>query len=69
MKTIFKTKRVSEILDEIEDYTEVNKNDIPSIFNAESFEKELTDEDIETKINKHLNKLGYTYENYKWIKN
>jgi hypothetical protein len=60
--------RVSQILNEVEDYSEINKNDIPKNFNAESFEKRLTDEEIETKINKHLIRLGYVYKNYKWIK-
>ena len=62
--------RMFEILDEVEDYSEVNKNDIPKILAQESFEKGLDDDEIQTKINKHLIKLGYNYDSneYTWKK-
>jgi hypothetical protein len=65
-----RNRRVLEILDEVTDYEDIDKKDIPKIFTAESFEKGLDDDEIQTKINKHLIRLGYTYDydNYKWVK-
>jgi len=65
-----RSRRVSELLDEVTDYSDINKSDIPKIFNAETFEKGLDDDEIITKINKHLIHLGYTYDSkeYKWVK-
>jgi hypothetical protein len=63
-------KRVYELLDEVTDYSQVNKKDIPKSFADEAYEKELDDDEIQTKINKHLISIGYEYDsnNYLWVK-
>ena len=63
-------KRVSQILANVTDYEQLNGTDIKSLkkHNDVCFEKQLSDAEIETKINKHLIELGYSYKNYMWIK-
>ena len=63
-----KKNRVNELLDEVNDYSKINKKDIPKSFSDAASEKGLDDDEIQTKINKHLISVGYTYSNNEWIK-